>query len=369
MKILFLRFPLESAMNGGAELQTVSLMQGLSNRGHAVAFAGSCPALLTMCRQHHLPTVEWEIGPPPVTKKAAVTFAWRRMGMKKRLMELLDQFHDLDAVVMLSLSEKLLLTDIAAARGIKVFWIEHDKVGPWLSKNPWLKLLLRQSMYATTITVSELSRHIYLHLGWENDRVVAIPNGVDSARLQPRERSEVRDQRSVLRIGCIARLSPEKGVDVLLEAVKGIADVELTIVGTGREEAKIRSMIEQITNNQKPITLITHSQNIADIYASIDALVLPSRDHDPFGMVAAEAMMLGIPVIVTDKCGIADYLHDGKDVLIVKAGSAEALREAIERLKKSEVRSQMAENGRKTAQEKFSLERMIKRYETVFAGN
>ena len=64
MKILFTRFPLESAY-GGAEVQTLSLMKGLRDRGHAIAFAGSCKTLLRLCREEGFPVIELRIGPRP----------------------------------------------------------------------------------------------------------------------------------------------------------------------------------------------------------------------------------------------------------------------------------------------------------------
>lgn len=372
MKILFTRFPLESIKNGGAEKQTLSLMLGLKEHGYDISFAGSCRALLEMCSDAGIPTAEWDIGAPPVTKWGAISFSWRKQKMRKKLAALLNEFGIRNAefgIVMLSLTEKLLLTDIAVNAGAKVFWLEHDRIGNWLTKNPWLKLLLKQSKRATTITVSELSKRMYEEMGFAN--VVAIANGVEEVKSeQLTENSRHSDNwkletgNSRLRLGCIARLSPEKGVDVLIEAVKDLQNVTLTIVGSGPDESHIRHLANQQTS--KLINLIPHIENINDFYPTIDALVLPSRDHDPFGLVAAEAMMRGIPVIVTDQCGIAGYLTDGKDAVIVEAGSVDALREGIERIRNSEFVIMIGGNGRKTAMEKFSIKRMIDEYEKTF---
>ncbi len=131
--------------------------------------------------------------------------------MKQKLSTLINELtNQPDAICMLSLSEKLLLTDMAYALNIKPIWIEHDRIGRWLIKNPWLKLLLKQSSYATTVTVSELSKRMYVDLGWNKKRVVSIPNGIDAGRLRRKPKSEVRNPK--VRIGCIARLSHEKGV-------------------------------------------------------------------------------------------------------------------------------------------------------------
>src|SRR3989344_897195 len=177
MRILFTRFPFESRY-GGAEVQTISLMKGLRDHGHAVAFTGSCPTLRRLCREENFPVVELDIGPPPVSKWTELSFLWRKQKMQQQLETLLEQFQSLDAICVLSLTEKILLTEAAVKRGTKVLWIEHDRIGPWLTKNPWLKILKQLSSKVTTVGVSKLSRDLYIGLGWDSARTIAIPNWV-----------------------------------------------------------------------------------------------------------------------------------------------------------------------------------------------
>jgi glycosyltransferase involved in cell wall biosynthesis len=362
MRILFTRFPLESAI-GGAEIQTISLMEGMRKRGHSVAFAGSCPVLLRLCKERNIPAIELRIGPPPVTKWNALSFIWRKARMKRALLELLDGFREPSAIVMLSMSEKLLLTDAAATRGINVLWVEHDRVGRWLTGNPWLPRLRALSKKATTVVVSGLSRKIYLGLGWNPDHTVAIPNGIDLQRFDVRPSPAGRGVggEGILRLGCISRLSPEKGVDVLIRAMSGLPKTQLDIVGAGREEANLR----MLAKDNPGIRFLGHVDDLGAFYRSIAALVLPSRDHDPFGLVAAEAMVLGLPVVVTDACGIAEYLKDGETALIAKANDSTSLQTALDRLKDAGLRQSIGEKGKKLAQELFSSERMTNEYENL----
>jgi len=359
MKLLFTRFPLESSL-GGAEIQTISLMEGLLGRGHAVVFVGSCPILLQLCKERGIPAIELNIGPPPVTKWGAISFLWRKAAMRRKLLDVLSGFHDLDAIVMLSLSEKFLATEEMMRHGTRVFWIEHDSVGRWLTRNPWLPKLRSASNLATTVTVSELSRKIFLDLGWDAARIVAIPNGIDLKRFSSESSDSSVSSESSIKIACISRLAPEKGVDLLIEAVQNTKNIQLTIVGKGKEESRLKALIQSSASSILPSV-----PNLQTLYCSHDIFVLPSRNNDPFGLVAAEAMVLGIPVVVTDACGIAGYLEDGKTAVIVKAGSSETLREGIERLRDPAVRKRVRDAGKTFAEEHFSLERMIDRYETL----
>ncbi len=358
MKILFTRFPLESAF-GGAEVQTLTLMEGLIARGHSVAFAGSCPVLLEECRKRNIMAVEWHIGPPPVTKWGVISFAWRQAAMKRKLALLLDQFHDLGAIAMLSLSEKLLLTDIAAAKGIKTVWIEHDTVGRWLTQNPWLAQLVERSRNATTVGVSEMSKKLYVEMGWDEEKTIAIPNGIIGDI--PEKKTD--DNHAGLRLLCVARLSPEKGVDVLLDALKDLPNATLDIIGEGRSENELAELGKALGDR---VRFLGRRNDVRSLYASYDALVLPSREHDPFGLVAAEAMMAGIPAVVTDACGIADYLTNGNDALVARADNADSLKRAIGLLAEKETRDRIAREGKKTAEDRFSAQRMVDEYEKLF---
>ena len=81
MNILFTRFPLESRY-GGAEVQTLSLMNGLQEKGHTISFLGSCPTLLERCASISVPVQKLLIGPPPVSFKLALSFFWRKFSAK-----------------------------------------------------------------------------------------------------------------------------------------------------------------------------------------------------------------------------------------------------------------------------------------------
>ncbi|MBI2636023.1 glycosyltransferase family 4 protein [Candidatus Peregrinibacteria bacterium] len=383
MRILFTRFPLESAL-GGAERQTMSLMKGLSGLGHSVAFLGSCPVLIGEADRAQLPNASLEIGPPPVSKWTAIGFFWRKQKMRRRLEAALNEFGEPDAVFMLSMSEKLLLTETAVKKGIKVIWMEHDRVGNWLRKNPWLPMLRKLSEHVMTVCVSELSRKIYLELGWKPEKITAIPNGIGLERFSPSPPPSTSASPGTRRVGgdclpnrpngrtggmmlgCVARLSAEKGVDMLIQAVGGLPEADLTIAGKGPDEGYLRKLIWQINDFEMQsigrIRIIPHIYDIAAFYRSIDVLVLPSRDNDPFGLVVAEAMASGTPVIVTDQCGIAGYLRDGHDAILCRANSERALREAILRSMDGPLRARLSENGRITAERVFSADSMIAAY-------
>lgn len=365
MNILFTRFPLESIPNGGAERQVMSLAQGIAERGHTVAFAGSCTALAPAFRAAHLPVVDLQIGVPPVSKLGIVAFALKKKLARAALERMLKNFKKLDVIVMLSLTEKLLLTDIAAKRGIKVIWIEHDPVGRWLTKNPWRKLLKKQSAYATTVTVSERSRVQYLEMDWPMKKTVAIPNGIADAWFK--EKKNTKEAGGTVHLGYVGRLAHEKGVDLLLRAIVDVPHTTLDIVGDGPEEAALKKRADRLGLGHR-VRFHGRRDDLPDFYRQIDALVLPSRTIDPFGMVVAEAMAMGVPCLVTDACGIASCLQAARDVLVIERDNIRALVKGIEELHEAEKRVLLAKNGAKAARQQFAVSTMVDRYETLFTG-
>lgn len=363
MNILFTRFPLESA-HGGAENQTMWLAAGLKDRGHTVKFLGSCPVLLTTFAAAGFDATKLQIGPPPVTTWGAASFLWRRKEMLKKLV---DATHAIktDAAFMLSLSEKILLTDHLHAKGVNVFWIEHDRVGRWLGGNPWLGALKNAAKHATIICVSELSRKKYVDLGFDPSRIIVIPNGIplsDSHRSSPAGTSE-------LHLGTVARLSPEKGLDTLLQAISALPEFSLTIVGKGPQEGYIRSLIagdtERLGIGVPRIKLIASVAELGDFYANLDAFVLPSSDHDPFGLVAAEAMSYGVPTVVTDACGIAGSLKSGEEILVAEAGSSESLERALRELLDAKRRESLGVAGKRAVISRLGTAQMVDAYDKV----
>ncbi|HRH93338.1 MAG TPA: glycosyltransferase family 4 protein [Candidatus Peribacteria bacterium] len=372
MRILFTRFPLESAF-GGAEVQTLALMRELLKRGHAVQFLGSCPVLLAESPKLGVQTTTLDIGPPPVTKAGALTFAWRRFAMQRALIQAVQSLpQPPEAVCMLSLSEKLLLTEWLAGQGARVLWIEHDRVGNWLRWNPWLTLLKRAASRATIVCVSELSRLIFARLGFRAERTVSIPNGIDVERLKNAPPAAPRPEGAPLRVGCVARLSEEKGVDVLVHAMRQVPQATLDIVGSGPQEGFLHKIIlelEQAEHQSGRIRIQARTEDLPAFYRLLDVLVLPSVENDPFGLVAGEAMAMGIATVVTDKCGIAGHVQAGRDALVVKSGDVAALAKALLSLTDPAVRTALAAAGPALVAESLSIAAMVDAYEKLLKNS
>jgi glycosyltransferase involved in cell wall biosynthesis len=112
---------------------------------------------------------------------------------------------------------------------------------------------------------------------------------------------------------CVARLHHQKGLDVLLDAATRLAGPPpvgpplVVIAGDGPLRAELQAGIER---TQAPVRLLGRRDDVADLLAAADLVVLPSRwEGSP--LVLQEAMALGRPVVATDVGGVAGLAGDG----------------------------------------------------------
>jgi glycosyltransferase involved in cell wall biosynthesis len=174
------------------------------------------------------------------------------------------------------------------------------------------------------IVPGEASRAYLDALGVPPEATSVAPNAVDPAIFSGGRRTR-EDGR--MRIVAVGRLSHEKGLDVLVEAVRGLP-VELEIAGVGPEEPRLRALAG---DNVSFLGWVARDA-LPDLYANADVAVMPSRS-DPWGFVLNEAALAGLPLVSTSAAGAAwDVIEDGVNGFRVPPGDVSALRAAIERI-------------------------------------
>jgi len=196
-----------------------------------------------------------------------------------------------------------------------------------------------------------MSRQIVEQYGIEREKVRTIPNYVDTRRFTPSASPSQTNQ--ILYVG---RLSEEKNVEALLEAVDGLP-AELVLVGGGplkeHLEAKGRKgrssarFVGRVPNGRLPEYL-----NRASVF------VLPSLiEHHPKALL--EAMACGVPVIGTDVSGIRELIEHGQTGYLCDP-SPGSIQEAIAAVMANEpLRARLGKNARQFVIENFALEKVV----------
>jgi glycosyltransferase involved in cell wall biosynthesis len=138
------------------------------------------------------------------------------------------------------------------------------------------------------------------------------------------------------RIALVGRLSPRKGSDVAVQAVRLLRergyDATLTLIGDifpGYEwfEEELRTM----AGGDEGVVFAGFRPSVWNSFAEADIAIVPSR-VEPFGNVAVEAMLAGRPVVASATQGLVEIVTDGENGVLAAPGDAGALAAAIARL-------------------------------------
>lgn len=178
---------------------------------------------------------------------------------------------------------------------------------------------------SAVIALTKVEAAQYKKMGINQDNIRVIPNFIDSCSCKNIEKGKFRskygisdNEQIILYLG---RLDKIKGIDLLVEAfgdlAKNLSNVKLVIVGP--DDGYLSSMNQQI--NQLGIqdkTIYTgplYGSDKFEAYTDADVYVLPSR-YETFPNTVLEAVVCETPVIVTERCGIADLVKDNMGLVI-----------------------------------------------------
>ncbi|MDD5736900.1 MAG: glycosyltransferase family 4 protein [Candidatus Omnitrophica bacterium] len=172
-----------------------------------------------------------------------------------------------------------------------------------------------QTVIATSIFIKD--KHI--EMGLKNN-IVHLPNFVHVNDYSPVYKWE--DEFIVY----FGRLSKEKGIDTLIEAVKGIP-IKLKIIGDG----PMRKELEELSKDYKNIVFIGHKygNDLRNEIAKSMFTVIPSNWYEAFGRTVIESYALGKPVIGSKIGGIPELIKEYRTGLTFKAGDVVDLRNKI----------------------------------------
>lgn len=164
---------------------------------------------------------------------------------------------------------------------------------------------------------------IHAHVAWSGS-VEVVPHGL----LEPVEPRAGVEPRTPLRIGTFGHLVPEKGVEVLVEAMQGVPEAELHLFGSFPDpEFEGRLVARAEAGGVSLACRGAYDAAVAHPAAELDLAVFPSLCQESYGLVVEEALVRGVPVVVSDLGALGERIGEGG--VIVPHGDAAALGEVL----------------------------------------
>lgn len=196
---------------------------------------------------------------------------------------------------------------------------EYERYGIKRGPNPALSRSCKEMEECDYVTIpSDFVRNSFLEHGFDEDKLIQIPFGVDLNRFRPIEKKK--DIFGAIFVGSVQL---RKGVQYLLEAWDslGLKNAELLICGSIHENMK---NIVRKYKQDKSIKFLGHVSSIP--YEEADVFIFPSIEEGS-ALVTYEAMACGLPVLVTYNTG--SIARDGKDGFVIPIRDVGALKEKI----------------------------------------
>lgn len=223
---------------------------------------------------------------------------------------------------------------LARARGIPVLAHVHEAEG---SASAILRGLLALPLtFATAVVANSRFSVDVLARSFRGlaDRTQIIYNGVPGP-VEPTEPRAVID--SAFRVAYLGRLSPRKGVDLVVEAVAALNaegfETELDLLGAvfpGYEwyEEQLRAQVAASALDEQ-VTFLGFLPSVWESLSRADVVVVPSRADEPFGNTAVEAVLGGRPVITSATSGLLEATAGIASARTVTPGDARAITDAL----------------------------------------
>jgi len=210
----------------------------------------------------------------------------------------------------------------------------HNEVQRYINDTEWL---LTYESSEVIVNSKYMKNELQRLFGLPYEKINVVANGINSTVYSGIEKDyEFRRQyaadneKIILFMG---RLVYEKGVQHLISAMPkildGYSDAKLIIAGKGGMIDELKTQVDSMGLNDKVyFTGYMNAKQVSKMYRCADVSVFPST-YEPFGIVALEAMLAGVPVVVSDVGGLNEIVEHGVDGMKSYAGNPNSLADSI----------------------------------------
>lgn len=210
----------------------------------------------------------------------------------------------------------------------------HDDVQRYINDTEWL---LTYEASEVIVNSNYMKCELQRLFGLPFEKINVVPNGVNLNNFNGIERDydfrrkyAMDNEKIILYIG---RLVHEKGVQYLISAmpkiINGYNDTKLIIGGKGGMYDELKEQARNLgIENKVYFTGYLSSKEVKKMYKCADIAVFPST-YEPFGIVALESMLAGVPTVVSDIGGLNEIVDHGVDGMKSYAGNSNSIADSV----------------------------------------
>lgn len=269
---------------------------------------------------------------------------------------------------------------ILAARLARIPSILHMKSLYWTKEYGWPNRLIL-SKAGLILAISDAVHRACLGAGLPKDKIITVHDGVDpqdfclKKEIELKVRNELDIAKDRLVIGFVGRLGVEWKNELLVYKLVGelsqqLEGVVLLVVGgphDGKSETLDRSeRLARELGGTANIQFLGSRNDVPAVLPAIDVFLVPSKG-EPFGRVVIEGMAAGLPVVGSNNGGIPEMITDDHDGFLRSPEDLSGWVAIVKTLlENSDLRERIGKNARKTVEEYFTLEKMIKKVAEIY---
>lgn len=215
-----------------------------------------------------------------------------------------------------------------------------------------------------------------VEMGVNEQRIFYVPNGINLLSLNEivlkkgrfRKQYKIGSEEKIILF--LGRIDNIKGLDILIKSfirlVNTIKNVRLVIVGSdgGFLNTLKRFIIESNIEQRVLFTGFLQGDEKVCAYIDADVYVLPSY-YDAFPNTVLEAMSYGTPVIVSNHCGIVEWLNKD-EACICSPNETELYNSFLNVLLNDKLRASLSEKGRQVTNDRFGWDKVVRKVEEVY---
>ena len=210
----------------------------------------------------------------------------------------------------------------------------HDEVQRYINDTEWL---LTYESSEVIVNSNYMKCELQRLFGLPFEKINVVSNGININNFagiekdyEFRRQYAMDNEKIILYVG---RLVYEKGVQNLISAMpkilNGYNDSKLVIVGRGGMYDELKNQAKAMgIENKIYFTGYLNSKQVQKMYKCADVAVFPST-YEPFGIVALEAMLAGVPAVVSDIGGLDEIINHGIDGMKSYAGNSNSIADSV----------------------------------------